>query len=44
MERLSLTLALVLLLTGLSEAYKVGLARSDVTGPSVEIAFVSLIN
>lgn len=41
MERLSLTLVLVLLAIGWSESYMIGVGRADVTGPSVEIAFVS---
>lgn len=41
MERLSLILTVTLVLIGVSESYKIGLGRADVTGPSVEIAFVS---
>ncbi|CRL07958.1 CLUMA_CG020983, isoform A [Clunio marinus] len=40
MERISLIFALIVILCGSSDEYKVGLGRSDVTGPSVEIAFM----
>lgn len=41
MERSSLIFAVVILVISVCDAYKVGLGRADVTGPSVEIAFVS---
>lgn len=44
MERLSLILTVTLVFIGVSESYKIGLGRADVTGPSVEIAFVSFFS
>lgn len=44
MERLSLILTVTLVIIGVSESYKIGLGRADVTGPSVEIAFVSFFS
>lgn len=41
MESISLILTLTLLLFATNDAYRIGLGRSDVTGPPVEIAFVS---
>ena len=41
MEKSSLIIAVVVLLISICDAYKIGLGRADVTGPSVEIAFVS---
>lgn len=32
----------LLLMAALTEGYRVGLGRADVTGPPVEVAFVSL--
>lgn len=42
MKRLNLFLALLSLFIDLNDSYRIGLGRADVTGPSVEIAFVSL--
>lgn len=41
MKRLNLFLALISLFIDLNDSYNIGLGRADVTGPSVEIAFVS---
>lgn len=42
MKRLNLFLAFLSLFIDLNDSYRIGLGRADVTGPSVEIAFVSL--
>lgn len=42
MVRLRFSVAYALaILVGICQSYKIGLGRADVTGPSVEIAFVS---
>lgn len=42
MKRLNLMLLLIAVVIGSCESYQIGLGRADVTGPSVEIAFVSI--
>lgn len=42
MKRLNSMLLLISVVIGSSESYQIGLGRADVTGPSVEIAFVSI--
>lgn len=44
MEKSSLILAVVVFVISICDGYKIGLGRADCTGPSVEIAFVSLRN